>query len=281
MIPKIALYRHFLLAAMLIFEIICGILIWKDRPALVYFGLKNDPIYEGFIKQVPSQAFVASSFRFLSHLADRENIRSVHTLFGTFVFRDKTVPPGLEYVLIDADDGVLRAMFFEKKGLFDRNLLTYLEKNNFGLVSARKEIMLFKKGHVAEEVLVKVVNEPSLLNVKPSAEIGDNLALLKYDHKILPEHYGVIQYTFYWHVKNQIDTDYALRFYITHEGKKILYDSHILGYALFPPSMWKKGDIVKENYWLVMSDFFSGKDSISQDFIDLKNNKKAAVKGSP
>lgn len=277
-IPKAADYKYYILAGVLVFESICGISLWKERPGIVRFNLDRDPIGEEFIKQIPSQAFVASSLKFLPHLANRTNVRSIHTLFGNRPWwKGDDRPLDLEYILIDTQDGVMRAMFFQGEELFDIELLPYLEKNNFGLVKALGDTVLFRRYYPGDVKLLDVSKGPAVSPDKYKLKVGDDIKLLKYDYKMAPEYVGVQRFTFYWYKENDSANDYLVRFFITEGGYERVFAAHSLGYTMLPPSLWRQGDIIEENYWLVLPPLSSGNHRLSVDFIDLKNKKKAEI----
>jgi len=280
--PGLLKYRYGLLTSVFVVELISMVHIWDIRPPLARFVTydKSDAIRMSFVKEIPShQGSVASSFEFLPHLASREHIYSTHAFFGTVWWKGPK-PKDLDYILMDFKSPLMTAMFFESPALFDRNLYSYLSENKFGLVKARGDIVLFKKNYETENKILSVLSSPDNLPASYSFKVDNNLALLKYDYKMLAEDHGILQFTFYWHAENNITSDYVILFFINQGDYDVVSARHILGYALLPPSMWNKGDIVVENYWLILPQLYPGQHTVSVEFMDI-NNRKIAQVASP
>lgn len=281
-IPGLRAYRYVLLTSVLMVEIISMFYIWHIRPDLAKFQLgKNKYDYMNMLalKKIPRDASIAASLEFLPRLANRDSIYSIHNMFGTSPF--KWAPPkDLEYILLDLKSGVLRGTHFESYALLDRNFGPYLSENNFGLVMARNDLMLFKKDFKENDALIGFTsglgNPPSSCLLK----VDNALWLLDFKCGYLQEDDGIVHITFYWYAENDIKADYELVFYIKGVDIDRPEEVHTVGYAIYPTSMWEKGQIIKENYWLALPKLQPGDYRISMLAFNYQKEERAKLEPS-
>lgn len=267
-------YKYIMLAGVLIIEIISIAVIWEGRPSLARFHIKpeRDVIREEFVKAIPKDASITASLEFLSHLANRKYVYSLHSFFGKAWWR-REPPNDIEYILMDIKSPLMTAMFFESDSLFDKNLYDYLKENKFGLIKARGDIFLFKKGYDDKSKLI-IVSDPAPPALGGYAfKIDKSIELSKYEYKVVENGSALLQLTCYWQMAGDEKSDYAINFYITDGNYDYLRATHLVGYAILPPSLWPKGRIVVENYWLVLPKLSEGEHRLSIQLIDLTNRK--------
>lgn len=278
LVPQTAQYKHYFLVALVIWESFFGISLWKERPSIVRFSFKQSRVREDLVKQIPSEVPVASSLAFLSHLANRPTLRSIHTYFGNRPWwKPEEIPQDLEYVLMDTQDGVIRHMFFQTETLFDKDLLSYLDNNDFGLLKARGELVLFKRGHTAPDRLLTVSKEIGQAPFIYAAKVDEMLTLVRYEDDLVNDYDGVLHFTFRWYKDADDGPDYALNFYIQEGDYDFLRGSHLMGYTMLPTSLWKKGQQVTENYWLVLPKLGQGKHVVSIQAVNVTDKKTAQL----
>ena len=274
-LKKISDYKYILLVLMLIFEIVRMVYIWIDRPDITQFKLytttKENITRQKFINDIPINSGVVASFGPLSHLANRNKVYSLHSFFGR-TGRSKILPAETSYVLFDPNAGIL-STFFEAKWLFDKKFLPYLLANNFGLVKARGEILLFERGRANTQKIFEIKKNTEVSSAHPIFCVNGELTLVDIESQHINDGNGIEQVTFYWRPEVIRISDYLIRIIVHKRGGPAFYADHALGYYMYPPSIWNKGDIVKENYWLILPKLAAGEYILSAFMIKRNAGK--------
>ena len=138
----------------------------RDTTANWFSGKQNRARKRAFVSQIPPNASVLAPFPYLSHLAMRENLYSLHyVLKGLKTLSHSTYspPPPTDFVLIDYDDS---ATFDAFAGYYhpamktvdgrvipssDRLLHEFLQRCSW-MVRASDELTLLRQGKSAEEL---------------------------------------------------------------------------------------------------------------------------------
>ncbi|MCX5716021.1 MAG: DUF2079 domain-containing protein [Candidatus Omnitrophica bacterium] len=107
----------------------------------------SDYIKEAFLKEIPRDAEVVSTFEFLPQLSGRSKLYSLHhVIMGKYTLSDISyrLPPTTEYMLIDFEDPLtFKSGFYTKEG--DKNFKQLLRDGGFRVVKKAGPIVLFKK----------------------------------------------------------------------------------------------------------------------------------------
>jgi uncharacterized membrane protein len=276
-LKKISDYRYHLLAVLLFFEIACAAYIWINRPEIARFRLyvnEEDAVRQNFIDNIPRTDAVVATFGPLSHLANRDKIYSLHSFFG-LIGGGKALPETASYLMFEPAAGLLPS-FSKTRGCFDEKLMPYLAENNFSLVKARGDMLLFKKGAADNQKLFEIEKEAGPRDGPAILKVGGEIALANVKTKYMRDGGGLLWIAFYWRPETVRTHDYLVRLIVKQNDRVVSYSDHMLGYYLYPPSVWNKGDMVKENYWLILPKLPAGKYVLSSVFLDIDTDKAGA-----
>ena len=138
------------------------------------------PVMNDMIRSIPSDAGVVATFRFLPKLSDRKQLQSFHHLYmGHYKIINKkyTLPPDIEYALIDFEDPLTVQFKNQESG---RNFRSFLEGGSWGVVGLVENIVLLKKGAGGNLKLYEELKEVSP-SYPAAVEINREIALTGYD----------------------------------------------------------------------------------------------------
>lgn len=229
------------------------------------------------VKLIPKDAPVVSSFEFLSHLANRRNLYSFHYIYsGHYTISDKKfiTPENIEYALINFNDSLL--LGFENNKSHE-NLANFFAKD-WTLIESFDEVALFKKGYEGKKkILFELVENPVIGN-KHSVIFDDAVEFLGFDMSNISIKRGsVIAFTFYWKaLKSNIPKDFWVGLELSGSSGSNLLRIRELCYGIYPASLWKKDQIIKEKYnLLIPSDINRGEYGVKITLVDPQNGLSA------
>jgi len=227
------------------------------------------------VKMIPKDAPVIATFQFLPKLANRYDLYSMHFVSTGFKMYTKVKyepPANLEYALIDFNEPLLINSFFTERS--PDNISNFLEKENFKLVKAIGDTALFKKNYDNPNKLFEISSSFKRKN-KSKIRIGGQLEFLGFDIEHNDIKLGdTLHLTHYWRRIGDIDSDLVLFIqFLNQSGQIVLEKFHILGYRIYPPADWKRGNMIKEDSWfLIPSQLREGRYSLRCGVFSLKNN---------
>jgi hypothetical protein len=287
-------YRAILLGVCLILSVISNLYLKAPQLLLTKyieyykideFAKEKDKL----IKMIPSNASTIATFQFLPKLASRHNLYSMHfvsTGFKMYTNVKYEPPENLEYSLIDFNEPLLIGCFFWERS--PDNIRNFLEKEDFRVLSAMDDIILFKKGYSDGKKLCEVVSEPKIENVV-NANIAGKIILLGFDlqSKIIKPG-NTLHLTYYWKGIEKIGKETLLLLeFIDSNGQIALQKFHTPGYRIyFPPDIFLQGakkyqdrlyPCLKEEHWVyIPSDIRSQEYSLRMSII-LPDGKRLPI----
>jgi uncharacterized membrane protein len=205
---------------------------------------------ERFLRKVPADAAVVSTFEFLAHLVNRRRLYSFHPAYtGTYTFSSKSyyLPEDTEFALVDFKD---RTFWVDYKPDRYKNILQALDPNQWGVCDVEDTIVLFQKGIKSKYKLYDVLaSEPSPQH-ELSGVLGGEIKLLGYDLK--EGENGCLQIVFYWKAISQTKADINMSFFaVDQKGSIVQVVEMPLCYRIYPTNAWQKGQFIAESKYLV------------------------------
>jgi len=211
---------------------------------------------ERFIKMIPAEASIVSTFELLPQLSNRKGLYSFHHVIdGRYTLSKKAyVLPSVDYALLDIND-FLGVTAFYQKGHSEVNMINFINSHNWGVVEILDNIVLLKNNFQSNFKLFETIDTlPQGLILTPvMAKVNDDLIFLGYNKGNSREIAGAKAWElqFFYKALKPMNTDYWMHIEIKDAKDIIISQSdRPLCYRIFPTYMWEKGEIVKENYCL-------------------------------
>ena len=209
---------------------------------------------EKFLTMVPGNASIVATFEFLPRLSHRKNLYSFHHIsmgFHTLSKKSYRLPQTTGYALLDFNDYLTFKSFY-RPGISDVNLRNFISKNNWGVLDMSGSIVLLKKNYQSKYHLYRVLDRQPKISKVSSAVVDDNLELLGYDVKdnLKSNH---IKLTFYWKTLGPLKKDYGNFIDMVNKDGEVKYRFiKPICYRIFPTYVWPKGEVIKEDYNLLI-----------------------------
>ena len=209
---------------------------------------------DDMLARVPRRGAVVASFEYLSHLAARDSVHSLHhVITGTYTFSTLPYPEpaGVSALIADlAAPNIVGAVVPTTAGRLQR----LVQDNRLAPVAAAGDLVLFlRDAPGALELVTRGTPPPAgrapivfdgqlaFLGgalIDPAGRPGDTVGL----------------YTC-WQQADSIDRYFQTRFDVVNSaGRSVAAHQRDLGYLLWPPHLWTRGEPVRENYRLVLND---------------------------
>jgi uncharacterized membrane protein len=239
-----------------------------------------DRIKEDLIKRIPKDASVVATFEFLPKLSSRKHLYAFHHVYiGTYTLsatKAYELPRDVDYALLNFDDYLMFTSFYKPDSY--RNLQKFFARDSWGLVKAVDSIALFKNGHASGADLIRPLDAITpLSSVRFLLEHkATTWGYAIHDRSVRPG--GAIGVSFLWECLEETDRDYWLSFRIFDKNNRLLHQyNHPICYRIRPTFSWRKGDIIKENVWILVPP------GVSADEVVLKmvvfDRKTAGLRG--
>jgi hypothetical protein len=212
---------------------------------------------EFFLSKIPKDAAVVATFEFLPKLSSRKNLYSFHNVSlgcDNYSGAEFRLPEDVEYALVDFNDSLTFSCFYNGEDS-DKRIRDFIKNGGWGVLDISGTIVLMKKRHKDMYNLYKTTKRlpKNLKQCRSSA--NNELELIGYRIKNKEATAGGerIEIEFYWMVLKDKDSDYFVFSDILDEDGNI-YCRYIrpLCYRVFPTYRWAKGQIVKEDYNLMV-----------------------------
>ncbi len=231
-----------------------------------------------FIKEIPVEKPVIATFQFLPTLSNRNNLYSFHkAYYSTFPEYTAIASLPISYALINFND-IWYFRDYPKE--VSRRIQHFILDNDWGVVKTAEETVLFKKGE--KRRLVEVTTQPiSLIAPQPLVTIDNKFNLISFQtegdsvaaNSLLSMHFS-------WQALQDIKEFYKMTFYLTKNGKEIDKKNRDIGYKIYPTLLWKKGDIIKEEYSFFIFELAPGQYTLKANFLSVPNDKTAILSSS-
>jgi uncharacterized membrane protein len=228
---------------------------------------------ELFIEQIPKDASVISTFKFLSHLSHRQDLYSFHYVFSgynTLFSKPYHLPDHVEYALIDFNDYRTFSGFY-KSGYY-RNIDKFLRQGPWGVAQVRDSTVLFRKNIRNRYPLFSFIDDQIHPPHPLDLNIDKRIRLYGYDARLEP---GQIHFIFYWKLLQPEPRDVNL-FFIFKDIKGVIIDkqNHPICYTIWPTQAWLKGQSIEEHQYISISPVFKERlHTIMLGFYDHKTGK--------
>ena len=253
-----------LFTASLISNISFGFLFNKMPKRVSSYRLEDiDYEKESLIKKIPKGASVVTTFEFLPKLSSRKGLYSFHHVYidrYTLSRKEYKLAEDAEYALIDFDDYLTFTSFYSLQNY--KNIKQFLTKDKWGVVKARDNIALFKKnyqtGKQLYQPLVKFV--PTSLK---RLRVENGIVMLEYHIGNENVRSGeAIQMNFIWQCLKKIDKDYWVAIKLVSKDGQILHEyNHPICYRIYPTYAWKEGEVLREDYWILVPSKVTAKEA--------------------
>lgn len=220
---------------------------WADR---------MDPIRTAMINRIPPEEKLIASFDFLAPLANRKELYSFHSLWQNYqTFNNGkafTLPDTVKVALID-----WRCPWLWGDLLISRRVQSrqYLERINHFYFSypwqvrqAVDDIILMERRGTSGLPLVENLPSDAIIR-EIDAKISNNLTLANLKAGALTN--GVLPLEFTWEATEEISDYLFVIIKIFKDDKLILLRKHPIGYTFNATPLWKKGQCVREYYYLL------------------------------
>jgi len=197
---------------------------------------------------------VVAGFEFLTRLASRRDVRSMHNTIGgfhTFSTKPYPVPEGVSGAIVDVSHSRLRP--YADLGTAGR-FGGLLRNNRLGLVDVAGDVMLFLRDapdsvEIWREGEQPIANPHRVVFDGQLAYLGDELI------STAAPRGGLLPLRTFWRKASATDSLYVLQLSAYDAAGKAAFSTmRYLGYMLHPSGTWPDTTMVRETYRLVIPD---------------------------
>lgn len=210
------------------------------------------------LAQVPDDAPVVASLRFLPRLAHRKDLYSFHNVYigvGTLSTKAYVVPDNITHALIDLKDRITFSMESPEN---DERLRAFLTRDRqWKVVDSAGDIILFERAAVSDLTKLFEINPaaPKTPDLPLKAVANDEMELEGVSLGIgdSGHHMSQLRLSFHWKLLKK--TERRMQVAITlvdPRGRTVYEDFRDIGYRIQPVHLWQEGDRMIEHYWLVL-----------------------------
>lgn len=229
---------------------------------------RSAAVKESFVKMIPDNAVVISTFEFLPKLSRvTDRLYSFHRIImGAYHEGMRFEPPkDLELALLNFEDVPTYYVFLSDRAKAKSNISNFFHANSWCPVRAAGDILLFKKN---SESCLDLFNISRFRGMKKDSSglIFDTFRLDSYSVEKFNLRKGEnVKLTLRWHLVKKTKKDYTLRIKLLDtRGREVFVDNHPLCYDIYPVRLWDSQDAIEENFWLpIPKDIDSGTYRIS------------------
>ncbi|OGW97360.1 MAG: hypothetical protein A2Z81_08995 [Omnitrophica WOR_2 bacterium GWA2_45_18] len=246
-------------------------------------GDRLNPIRWQMINHIPKDAGVVSTFNLLDPLSQRENLYALYNVWldaNLFTGRSPfQVPEEVAYALIDFNDPWLHSAVLTNPSLTSERLRKFLLDPAWSVHNAIEDVVLFRKGVPGGLQLVEVNanSVPQERGIHLTVDDRIELLSLKISQEMLSQK-EVLPVTFYLKAKVDVGNRYRMRLVLTKENRIYYKKDRDIGYLLFPTSVWKKDDMVKEYYAYWLPGLGAGEYNVELLFFNMTKGTFASLR---
>ncbi len=236
----------------------------------VYAGMPEEVrLYQQIAKKVPENKPVASSFRFLPHLSDREHLYSLHYVFqGRQQFSDVpyNIPVALDAVAIDFQDFLVYYLQSGHSDAYSKQYATGQQRIN-SLINSNtlhRRALLDTVALYASEQPVSTI---PIKQIKGGFPAGTSVVALQLNNELSFIGFrplettapAVERFTLYWQAHQPIDREYHFALQIFSQENSLVYEKlYPLGYGFEPTTDWEPGVIIATDYYFYIPRQYRG-----------------------
>lgn len=219
----------------------------------------EDQTKKSFIKKVPKDAPLVTTFEFLSHLNHRKHLYSFHHVyhgFYTLSSKEYQLPEHQYYALIDVNDPLTFGSFYTPFNY--QYFQKFLEQNRLSVVAVQDNIVLFQAD--AKQALKLYQKDP--LNKEQSLDetsffSNHEVSLKSIEADIKNNQLWI---TLRWRALNRIPYDMGQYFdFKDVEGKLIYRFLTPSCYRIYPSQAWKENEEIIEYKYITIPDNIKNK----------------------
>jgi hypothetical protein len=227
---------------------------WKRPPS--YYSVTQK---EALIKQIPKDASVVATFKFLSHLSHRQDLYSFHHVYsGFYTLRTRPyhLPGNVEYALIDFKDSLTFFGGFYTSSNY-RNIDDFLRRGSWGTMDVQDSMVLFRRNTKNKYQLFNFINDHVAPPHPLHCIVDDRIELYGYDINVLPDRIDLV---FYWKLlrDEQKDVNISIEFIGPH-GSILGMQYRPLCYGIWPTQAWQKNQAIEEHQYISISPGLKGR----------------------
>ncbi|MFH1622514.1 MAG: DUF2079 domain-containing protein [Candidatus Omnitrophota bacterium] len=249
------IFPVFLIAASLASNIYFGILPKITRYLNSRYSMRDENYFkQKFVDKIPNDASAVATFEFLPKLSQRKNIYSFHHIYidkYTLSQKEYILPAEVDYALIDFNDFLTFTSFYGPEQY--KNLQKFFDSGGWDVIAAADNVVLFQKKKELNLRLYQILNEPTSLSAVKFI-VEDKIVASGYNIGNRKVSSGeTIIMSFVWKCQEETEKDYWLSFKLVDKEQNVLHQyNHPICYRICPTYSWKKGDIIKENLWMIV-----------------------------
>ncbi len=224
-----------------------------------------------FINQIPSQASVLSSRKAMPYLANRKELYQLKDYFnGRYYLSGKKfyLPEDVDYVLVDFSE------FNDRKYTSKLSVLNF--GHRFKLQESIEDVALLARDTSGskERRLIERSLQPFLVGNAEHFSLQGAISFEAIDFpKVFPRPYRIFPVTMYWKSLGKTELLYEVILRVR-QGAKIYYEKHKrIGSAIYPTSLWRKGEYIKEDYFYLFPRLSPGEYSIEVQVYNPRTNQ--------
>jgi uncharacterized membrane protein len=210
------------------------------------------PHLREMLGRVPARGAVASGFRFLPYVVNRDVVYSVHHVYGgahTMSDKPYAIPEDVVAMLLDADSWNYLSFSRSDGGARLRKLL---EVNRLVPVDAAGDAVLFLRDATDPMALVEV-GDGALVN-RRRVDYSGQISFVGWDEPApFVARGGRLTLRTFWRRTGAVDRYYLTQFaFFDGEGRENALPPRRLGYTIWPPHDWRGDAVIAETYRLVV-----------------------------
>ncbi len=249
---------------LMIILIISNFYLWIDLGPLT-LDLKqfnfNPPSVEQLVRSIPRSAVVLSSYDFLPNLSGRREIYALNYYFlgqQQFASQPYILAHQPDYIFINFHDLIGFQLQFPQSAWAEkyyqagagrlRRLLA-----DYGAIKVAGDTVLFKKNYPSQFNLYKLAGNSALSAADKGSSRNFNNQIKISRFKLLFPGHGQARLSLSLYVLRPPRAVYQLKINLS-DGRHNYHRYLPLAYGLYPTDNWRRGDLIKLNYWLELPD---------------------------
>ncbi len=249
---------------LLVILIISNFYLWIDLGPLT-LNLKqfnfNPPPVEQLVRSIPRSAVVLSSYDFLPNLSGRREIYALNYYFlgqQQFASQPYVLARQPDYILINFHDLIGFQLQFPQSAWAEkyyqsgagrlRRLLA-----DYGAIKVAGDTVLFKKNYPSQFNLYKLAGNTALPATDKGLSHNFNNQIKISRFKFSFPGRGQARLSLSLYVLRPPRAVYQLKINLS-DGRYNYHRYLSLAYGLYPTDNWRRGDLIKLNYWLELPD---------------------------
>ena len=224
--------------------------------------------------QITNNDQVVSSFSFLPNVSEREKLYSLHYAYiGKKQFSQESflVPEGTDAMLIDFNDFLIYniqshniSMYRDASQTGADRINDIISNDNLSINTIVDTLALYTKNSGETISLLEKNSTIPVSAATLSNNTDEEIRIVALEEGKQPPGNNMpttMPRTIYWTAQTDPTDDYELELTIRDQKKEIMYQKmYPLAYGLYPTSQWKKGEIVKVNYWFLIPSEYNDKE---------------------